>query len=93
MYTCVAVPALPDVSWFPAALTPGKLMSAEPLNDTPPIFLAVDKISALVALPDNVVAVNVPLIATLLNVDDPLFAVTLPVSPPENVVALTVPEK
>ena len=33
--------AVPDVFWFPAVLTPGRSMSAVPLNDTPPIFLAV----------------------------------------------------
>ena len=37
----VAVVALPDVSWFPEAFTPGRLISADPLNDTPPILLAV----------------------------------------------------
>ena len=34
----VAVAALPDVFWFPASLTPGKLMFADPLKLTPPIF-------------------------------------------------------
>jgi hypothetical protein len=37
----VRVAALPDVFWLPAVLTPGKLISADPLNETPPIFLAV----------------------------------------------------
>ena len=64
-------------------------MLADPSNDTPPISLAVDKTSALVALPDNVVAVNVPLIETLLKFDvpDPMFIL------PANVGAVTVPEK
>ena len=37
----VAVAALPVVSWFPAAFTPGRFIFADPLNDTPPIVLAV----------------------------------------------------
>ena len=52
--------AVPDVFWFPAVLTPGKSMSAVPLNDTPPIFLAVCNCVADDALPltapENVVA-------------------------------------
>ena len=46
---CVAVP---DVFWFPAVLTPGRSMSAVPLNDTPPIFLAVASWVAVPELPD-----------------------------------------
>ena len=45
---CVAVP---DVSWLPAVLTPGKSISALPLNDTPPIFLADCNVVAVSALP------------------------------------------
>ena len=86
---CVAVP---DVSWLPAALTPGRLMSAVPLKDTPPIFLAVSNWVADPALPD-ILPVNVPLTVRLLKVDVPLFAVTLPVNAPANVAALTVPPK
>ena len=74
-------------------LTPGRSILAVPLNDTPPIFLAVSSAVAVSALPVKLVAVNVPLIDTLLNEDDPVLAVTLPVSPPENVFAVTVPEK
>ena len=37
----VAVAALPEVSWLPVALTPGRLMFAEPSKETPPIVLAV----------------------------------------------------
>ena len=47
----VAVAAFPVVSWLPAALTPGKLMFAEPSNDTPPIVLAVARAVAVSALP------------------------------------------
>ncbi len=47
----VAVAATPDVSWFPAALTPGKFIEAEPLKDTPPISRAVSRVVADVALP------------------------------------------
>ena len=36
----VAVAALPEVSWLPVALTPGRLMFAVPSNETPPIVLA-----------------------------------------------------
>ena len=46
----VAVAALPDVSWLPAALTPGRLILAEPSNDTPPIVLAVVSAAAEVAV-------------------------------------------
>ena len=38
--TFVATAAVPDVSWFPAALTPGRFIFADQLNDTPPIVLA-----------------------------------------------------
>ena len=44
--------AVPDVSWLPAAFTPGKLIAAVPLNDTPPIFLAVASAVAVAALPE-----------------------------------------
>ena len=43
----VAVSALPLVSWSPAVLTPGRLISALPLKDTPPMLLAVVKVAAL----------------------------------------------
>ena len=33
----MAVAAFPDVFWLPAVLTPGRLIFAVPLNDTPPI--------------------------------------------------------
>ena len=32
--------------WFPGALTPGRLISADPLNETPPISLAVVNVAA-----------------------------------------------
>ena len=67
-------------------------MLAEPLNDTPPIFLAVSNWVAVPELPDILpvnVALNVPLTVTLLNVDVPDPALTLP----ENVVAVAVPDK
>jgi hypothetical protein len=66
----VAVAALPVVDaddplvfWLPVALTPGKLMFAEPLKDTPPIVLAVCRVVAVVAvaaLPPIFSAVAVP---------------------------------
>jgi len=37
----VAVAALPVVLWLPAVFTPGKSILALPLNETPPIVLAV----------------------------------------------------
>ena len=62
--------ALPDVSWLPSVLTPGRLMSAVPSKDTPPISLAVCNFiassakSAVVTLPlkepTKVVAVMMP---------------------------------
>ena len=56
-------------------------------------FLAVCNCVAVSALPVKLVAVNVPLTVKLLNVDVPDPAVTLPLSPPENVPAVIVPEK
>jgi hypothetical protein len=47
------VAALPDVFWFPAVFTPGKLIADEPLKDTPPMDLAVCKTVAEPALPDT----------------------------------------
>ena len=47
----VAVAALPEVSWFPVAFTPGRLILAVPLNETPPIFRAVSSAVAVAALP------------------------------------------
>jgi len=44
--------AVPEVSWLPAAFTPGKLIAAVPLNDTPPIVLAVARAVAVAALPE-----------------------------------------
>ena len=82
---CVAVP---DVFWFPPVLTPGRSMLAVPLNDTPPIFLAVSSAVAVPALPD-IFPVTRPLTVTLLNVDVPDAMFTLPA----NVGAVTVPEK
>jgi hypothetical protein len=48
----VAVAAFPVVFWLPAVFTPGKLMLAEPLNDTPPMVRAVCRVVAVAALPD-----------------------------------------
>ena len=47
----VAVAALPEVSWLPDVLTPGKLIEAEPSKDTQPIFIAVASVVAVLALP------------------------------------------
>ena len=47
----VIVAAEPVVFWLPVALTPGKLISAEPLNDTPPIFLAVARVVDVAEFP------------------------------------------
>ena len=47
----VAVAALPEVSWLPVAFTPGRLMSAEPSKETPPIVLAFCRTVAEAALP------------------------------------------
>jgi hypothetical protein len=51
--------AVPEVFWLPAALTPGKLMLADPSKLTPPIVRAVCRVVAVVALPDRA-AVIVP---------------------------------
>ena len=47
----VAVAAFPEVSWLPAALTPGRLILPEPSKETPPIVLAVSNVVAVEALP------------------------------------------
>ena len=47
----VAVAALPEVSWLPVALTPGRLMLPEPSKETPPIVLAFARAVAVSALP------------------------------------------
>ena len=47
----VAVAAFPDVLWFPAVLTPGRLMFALPSKGTPPIVRAVFSFVAVAALP------------------------------------------
>ena len=49
--------AEPDVFWLPAVFTPGKFISTEPSNGTPPINLAV---VSLAAEPDHAEADNVP---------------------------------
>jgi len=54
------------VSWLPEVFTPGKLILAEPSNDTPPISLAVSNVVAVSALPVTspvILPVNVPAIA------------------------------
>jgi hypothetical protein len=68
--------AVPLVSWLPAVLTPGRLMLALPLNDTPPIVLAVAStvaVSALpvtspVSVPTNPVAVTLPVLGLYVSV-------------------------
>ena len=45
------VAAEPDVFWVPEVLTPGKLISAEPLNPTPPIRRGFASMVAVSALP------------------------------------------
>ena len=65
--------AVPDVFWLPAILTPGKLIGAVPLNDTPPIFLAVCSwvadealpVTSPITAPRRVVAVKKPVIFAL----------------------------
>ena len=52
----VAVAALPEVSWLPAALTPGRLIDAEPSKDTPPIVLGVASLVAVAELPTQLSA-------------------------------------
>ena len=47
-----AVAAFPEVFWLPAVLTPGRSMLAVPLNETPPMFLAVCRAVAVAALPE-----------------------------------------
>ena len=49
--TAVATAAVPDVFWLPVLFTPGKSIFPVPLNDTPPIFLAVSNAVAVAALP------------------------------------------
>ena len=42
----VAIAAVPEVSWFPDVLTPGRFIFADPSKLTPPIFLAVVNVAA-----------------------------------------------
>ena len=42
----VAIAAVPEVSWFPEVLTPGRFILADPSKLTPPIFLAVVNVAA-----------------------------------------------
>ena len=80
----VTVAAVPDVFWFPAALTPGKVMSAVPLNDTPPIALAVAKAVDVAANATAISAVplkDVPPI--VLAVANAVAVAALPVVLPE----------
>ena len=42
----VAVAAVPEVSWFPAVLTPGRFILADPSKLTPAIVLAVVNVAA-----------------------------------------------
>ena len=74
--------ALPDVLWLPAVLTPGRLISAVPSKDTPPIFRAFNSFVAVSALP-----VKLPV---TLPVTSPL---TAPVIAPLTVVAVIVVAK
>jgi hypothetical protein len=55
-----AVFALPVVFWLPAVLTPGRLIFAPPLNETPPMVLAVVSVSAETARPSFDMRVTVP---------------------------------
>ena len=80
--TAVATAAVPEVFWFPAEFTPGKSIFAEPLNETPPMFLAVVKVAADVAV-------------ALFPVHEPELPdaspVTFPVNGPLNPVAVNNP--
>ena len=55
----VAVAALPVVSCVPDVFTPGKLILAEPSNDTPPMVTADANLLAVVALPSKVLTTRV----------------------------------
>ena len=92
----VAVAAFPEVSWLPAWFTPGRLMLAEPLKETPPIVLAFSRIVAEDALPvtsptNPLEAVTTPEATTLvkeilssrLTVTELLEAFELRLVPPE----------
>lgn len=74
----VAVAALPVVFWLPVVFTPGKLMFALPLNETPPIVRAVCRTVAVAALPEVfwLPAVLTPgrsMLAVPLNETPPMF--------------------
>ena len=75
------VAALPDVSWVPDWLTPGRFIEAVPSNDTPPILRAVSNAVAVSALPVRspvtlAVTVVIPEIASAYTV--PNFNVLAP---------------
>ena len=55
----VAVAALPVVSCVPDVFTPGKLILADPSNDTPPMVTADANLLAVVALPSKVLTTRV----------------------------------
>ena len=82
-------PASPDVFIVPAEFTPGKVIFAEPLKDTPPMSLAVANTVADAAspvhepeLPETVVWSTVALAAIplnlVLNADVKLISVNPP---------------
>ena len=73
---------VPLVFCEPAAFTPGKSIFAEPLNETPPMFLAVVRVAAEVAVAEF--PVHEP--------EEPeVLPVTLPVNAPANPVAVKMP--
>ena len=76
----VAIAAVPEVSWLPLVLTPGKLIPALPSKLTPPIFTAVASIVAEPASP-----VQVPELPLVLPV-------TLPVKLPAKALLVSNPE-
>ena len=75
----VSVAALPEVFWLPVVFTPGRSMLALPLNETPPMVLAVCRVVAVLALPVTApvtlpsrLATNVPVVMVRLPVDAPV---------------------
>ena len=94
----VTLAAVPVVFWLPAVFTPGKLMLAEPLNDTPPMVRAVVSVSAVPAVAtlrfatrvvEVITSGAVPIATVLVNCPDMAKVVTLDNAP----VTLALPLK
>ena len=72
----VAVAAFPLVAWFPAVLTPGKFILADPSNDTPPIVMAFASFVAVAAFPVH--ELELPVTFPIISADKVPFVYPVP---------------